>query len=74
MDYSKILAAGVTGIVAFLIIRKLIRKNAEIFDDIFFDTEFIPGNKHFAPEMLNQKFRPFRKPELLSEDADPMFI
>ncbi|GEP51250.1 hypothetical protein FNO01nite_19220 [Flavobacterium noncentrifugens] len=72
MNYSKILAAGVTGIVAILIIRKLLRKNAGIFDDIFFDAEFIPGHQKQLPEPENLKFRPFRRPEL--EDSDPMFI
>jgi|GEM_PF-4932918 len=72
MNYSKILAAGVTGIVAILIIRKLLKKNADIFDDIFFDTEFISGDQKQSPEPENIKFRPFRRPEF--EDSDPMFV
>jgi len=76
MNYSKILLAGITGFALVLIIRKMLQRQNEIFDDIIFDSEFIPGFKRqFSLEENGSGNQNFRHPKLHAEDSEnPMFI
>jgi len=74
MNYSKFLIAGLTGLAAAIIIKKLVQKKREVFDDIIFDSEFIPGFNKMYPS-TNEIPSHFRHSRLYSEDADgPVFV
>lgn len=74
MNYSRILIAGLAGIATAVIIKKMLNQEEESFEDIVFDSEFIPGtNKIYPPKDENQPH--FRHSRLYSENADgPIFI
>ena len=76
MNYSKILFAGITGFALVLVIRKMLQRQHEIFDDIIFDSEFIPGFKRqFSLEESSLGKQNFNHPKLHTEDSEnPMFI
>lgn len=76
MNFSRILIAGLVGLTAVIVVKKLMNKNQESFEDILFDSEFIPDDmKRSVPSYSENAPKEFRHPKLHSEDAEnPLFI
>jgi len=76
MNYSKILIAGLAGVAIAVVLRKILKKEREFFDDILFDSEFIPGFKKALPlQNFENELRHFQHRKPTGEDAEsPMFI
>ena len=76
MNFSRILIAGLVGLTAVIVVKKLMNKNREFFDDILFDSEFIPDDfKRPAQNFTENLPKEFRHPKLHAEDTEnPLFI
>jgi len=76
MNYSKVLLAGLAGVAIAVLLRKLLKREREFFDDILFDSEFIPGFKKALPlQNFGNERRHFQHRKPSNEDAEsPMFI
>ena len=76
MNFSRILIAGLVGLTAVIVVKKLMNKNQEFFDDILFDSEFITDDiKRPVQNYSENAPREFRHPKLHAEDTEnPLFI
>lgn len=76
MNFSRILIAGLVGVTVMVAVKKLINRNQQVFEDISFDSEFIPTYKNSQVfEDVSNRPKEFKHPKLHAEDADnPLFI
>ncbi len=76
MKISKLILFGIAGLAAAAVARKLMLAEQEAAEDeLFFDTDFIPGSKKLnldIPEHINPSW--FRAPSRHAEDTDALFI
>jgi len=76
MNFSRILIVGLIGLTTAVVVKKMMNKNQDFFEDILFDSEFIPDEvKRPVQNYSENAPREFKHPKLHAEDAEnPLFI